>query len=157
MKGGIPQGSTLGPLLFLIYMNTLPSSVNDALLLQYADNTMLACSGPTPAAAACVMNQQLTLTHDWLVKHRMKLNIQKSRVLWFYNKRQKKQQFFYLCISIDDVTLQTTEKQKYLGLVFDNCLSWDFQVSIMCVRKCPIIYILLICITRFLIITLLSC
>ena len=84
-------------------MNTLPSSVNDALLLQYADDTTLVCSGLTPAAAACIMNQQLTLIHDWLIKHRMKLNVEKSRVMWFYNKRQKKQQF-YPCITIDDVT-----------------------------------------------------
>ena len=45
MKGGITQGSALGPLLFLVYMNTLPSVITAGTLLQYADNTTLICSG----------------------------------------------------------------------------------------------------------------
>ena len=76
-------------------MNTLPSSVSS-----------LVCSGPTSAAAARIMNQQLALIHNLLIKHRMKLNVQKSRVMWFYNKKQRKQQF-YPCITINDVILQT--------------------------------------------------
>ena len=55
-------------------MNTLPCSV-PSLLLQYADDTTLICSGSISAAAACIMNQQLALIHDWLVKHRIKLNV----------------------------------------------------------------------------------
>ena len=50
MKGGIPQGSARGPLLFFIFMNSLPSQLTDGLLLQYADNTTVICSGVTTAA-----------------------------------------------------------------------------------------------------------
>ena len=59
MKGGIPQGSALGPLLFLIYMNTLPSVIDDDVLLQYADDTTLICSGRTPVEATYKLNRQL--------------------------------------------------------------------------------------------------
>ena len=64
MKGGIPQGSALGPLLFLIYMNSLPSQISQGLLLQYADDTALICSGPTPVKAGAVMNSQLVLLNS---------------------------------------------------------------------------------------------
>ena len=46
MKGGIPQGIALGPLLFLVYVNNLPSQVSGGVLLQYADDTTLICSAP---------------------------------------------------------------------------------------------------------------
>ena len=58
MKGGIPQGSTLGPLLFLIYMNTLPDVIDDGVLLQYADDTTLNCFGRNSANK---LNCQLAL------------------------------------------------------------------------------------------------
>ena len=113
MKGGIPQGSALGPLLFLIYMNTLPSRISEALLLQYADDTTLVCSGPDPPAAASVMNRQLVLIHNWLVEHGMRLNVQKSHVMWFHAGRHKLKHP-HPPVSINGVTLQPTEQQTYL-------------------------------------------
>jgi len=49
MKGGIPQGSALVPLLFLIYMNILPPVITNSILLQYADDTTLICFGSSPS------------------------------------------------------------------------------------------------------------
>ena len=89
------------------------------------------CSRPDPIATASVMNQQLALIHDWLGEHQMKLNVQKSRVMWFHVRRRKLQHS-YPRVSINGVTLQTTERQTYLGLNFDTYLSWDSQVSYVC-------------------------
>ena len=83
MRAGIPQGSALGPLLFLIYVNSLPSQVTNGILLQYTDDTTLVCSGTSPLVAAEVMNQQLQLVHDWIVSNKMQLNFRKSKVMWF--------------------------------------------------------------------------
>ena len=93
-----------------VYMNTSPSRIAKALLLQYADDTTLICSGSDPAATATsVMNRQLALIHDWLVEHRMRLNIQKLHVMWFYvGKRKLKSP--HLQISIHGVTLKNTER-----------------------------------------------
>ena len=69
MKGDIPQGSAFGPLLFLVYMNTLPSIITAGTLLQYADDTTLICGG----SAAATMNNQLQLIHYLLLNSKMKL------------------------------------------------------------------------------------
>ena len=58
----------------------LPSRISETLLLQYANDTILVCSGSDPVATASVMNQQLALICDWLVEHRMTLNVQKSHM-----------------------------------------------------------------------------
>ena len=77
MKDDIPQGSALGSLL---HMNTLSSKCDGALLLQYTDDIILVCYGPDATAAVGMMNHQLALINGWLVKYRMKLNVQKSHV-----------------------------------------------------------------------------
>ena len=126
MKGGIPQGSVLGPLLFLIYMNNLPLQITDGLLVQYADDTTLVCSGSTPSAAA-VLNSQLKLIHNWIRNSKMSLNFSKSSVMWF--KTKSKKCLKYPNILIHDATLKPVDKQKYLGIMFDSGLSWIYQVS----------------------------
>ena len=73
MKGGIPQGSALGPLLFLICTNSLPSQLTEGLLLQYADDTTIICSGITPAAVQTTMCSQLSLIQHWVLQSLMKI------------------------------------------------------------------------------------
>jgi len=127
VKGCIPQGSALGPLLFLIYMNSLPCQISEGLLLQYADDTTLICSGPTPEAAANTINARLKLLNQWATDSRMKLNYSKSTVMWF--KASKQSQRHYHPIVVGTIVLNVVTNQRYLGLVFDQNLSWDQHAS----------------------------
>ena len=74
MKGGILQGSALGPLLFLIYMNSLPAQLANGLLLQYADDTTIICTGATSAAVQNTMCSQLSLIQKWILQNKMEIN-----------------------------------------------------------------------------------
>ena len=110
MKGGILQGSALGPLLFLIHMNNLPLQITDGLLVQYADDTTLVCSGSTPsaAAAAAVLNLQLKLVHNLIQNSKMHLNYSKSSVMWFKTKSKKFLE--YPNILVHDAILKPVDK-----------------------------------------------
>ena len=116
VKGGVPQGSALGPLLFLIYVNAMPSLVKYGILLQFADDTTLICSGDE---VQCQLEYDLGLLFSWLNSSKMKLNIAKSSLMWFKSKRGVS---VHPSVFIDGHQLQEVEEQKYLGVVFDNKL-----------------------------------
>ena len=141
MKGGIPQGSALGPILFLIYMNSLPSQLTDGLLLQYADDTTVICGGVDPAVVQTNMCLQLSLIQHWVLQSRMRINFTKSSVMWF-SASSRAAGILYPLISIDGVELTVTMKQKYLGLIFDCSLSWAHHVAKVCSKMSYYLYLL---------------
>ena len=83
VDGGIPQGSALGPLLFLIYVNEMPMQVSHGKLLQYADDTALICTGTSIGEVHQCLTDDLWSLSSWIKLSRMKLNVAKSRVIWF--------------------------------------------------------------------------
>ena len=142
MKGGIPQGSALGPLLFLIYMNSLPSQilVTDGVLLQYADDTTVICGGVNTAAVQTIMCSLISIIQQWVLESKMKMNFRKSSVMWF-KASSRSTGFSYPPISIG-VELTVTKKQKYLGLIFDCSLSWAHHVANVCSKMSYYLYLL---------------
>ena len=66
MLGDIPQGSALGPLLFLVYVNEMPLKVQHGCLLQFADDTCLICAGDTSDIVAKTLQDNLTTLSGWV-------------------------------------------------------------------------------------------
>ena len=133
------MGSALGPLLFLIYMNSLPSQLTDGLLLQYADDRTVICSGVDPTAVQTIMCSQLSLIQHWVLQSTMRINFKKSSVMWF-RASNRSAGILYPPISIDGVELTVTMKQKYLGLIFDYSLSWAHHVASVCSKMSLFIF-----------------
>jgi len=127
VRGGIPQGSTLGPLLFLVYVNIMPTVVEFGKLLQFADDTTLICSGPDVDTANRQSSHDLSLLSSWILSSRMKLNINKSSVRWFTLKNVSGPAIF-----VDGNQLQEVDHQRYLGIIFDKKLKWNCQVNDVC-------------------------
>ena len=125
--GGIPQGSALSPLLFLICVNEMPSQVQHGCLLQFADDTCLICAGNSPGIVARMLQDDLCVLSNWVALSKMNLN--KSNVIWFSIK--------HLVTSpppilLDSVPLSSVQKQKYLGVTFDTNLNWSSHVASVC-------------------------
>ena len=131
VKGGIHQGSALGPLLFLIYVNKMPNQVQHGVLLQFADDTCLICCGKSHEETSMLLTEDLTLLSQWIVACHMQVNVNKSSVMWFYIK-QSKRRVPPPSVYLGSLLLQQVDRHKYLGVFFDPQLRWDVHVANVC-------------------------
>ena len=130
VREGIPQGSTLGSLLFLVHVNGISAQITYGKLLQYADDTALICSGTTQAVVQQNMLSDLSQLAVWIKESKMQFNVSKCSVMWFQSRLKLSSSPPDICI--DGTPLQTVDSQKYLGVIFDNTLQWSEHVSAFC-------------------------
>ena len=81
LKYGVPQGSILGPLLFLIYINDLPNCLQHSTVRMFADNTNITVSGKSIKEAEVAVNADLNNIREWLLPNRLSLNLLKTEYL----------------------------------------------------------------------------
>ena len=122
---GVPQGSILGPLLFLVYINDLCSVCEYATPILFADDTNLFCSGKDLQTIQMEINTALTKISTWLKVNKLSLNIKKTHYMVFTRKKFRHQ----LDIRIDGHLIDEVHKTKFLGVYIDNKLNWKDHVS----------------------------
>ena len=124
---GVPQGSILGPLLFLCYINDMPISVKCKLLL-YADDSALLISGNDPKQIADQLSKELNSCRNWLIDNKLSLHIGKTESILFgtrYNLN-KVNSFDVIC---NNEIVKNVKSVKYLGLQLDEELSGETIVN----------------------------
>ena len=124
---GVPQGSILGPLLFLCYVNDMPMSV-DCIMLQYADDSALMVSDTCPGKIANLLSENLEKCNQWLIDNKLSLHMGKTELILFGTKRKIKRYDDY-SITCCGQTVTSTKSVKYLGLEIDNVLSGELMAS----------------------------
>lgn len=158
---GVPQGSILGPLLFLIYINGLPLSSNFLTLL-FADDTTLLLKHSDPQQLALNVNLELWKVNNYFRYHKMALHTDKTKFIIFTQNPQVKNMDFN--IFINNSNSQTTFSEnpnsillsklqrvrteddtpaiRFLGVFFDPSLNFSFHIQLLCSKLSKSLYIL---------------
>ena len=121
---GVPQGSILGPLLFLLFINDLPDATNFYVKL-FADDTFLCSQDKNFDLLELNVNVELRKVFTWLASNKLTLNISKSKYIIFSKKRKIPN----LNIYINDTALERCKSYKYLGVLFDHKLDWKAHIE----------------------------
>lgn len=129
---GVPQGSCLGPLLFLIYINDLPEAIHDSTVSMYADDTSLCYQGYDMTRLNEVINNDLGRLDTWLQGNKLSLNVAKTHSMLISTKKKHeilKARNEELDLKIRDNSLDVVQKTKYLGVEIDHSLDWKEQIK----------------------------
>ena len=132
LRCGVPQGSILGPLLFLIYINDLPNSLRDAVPRMFADDTNLTLSAKTLTELKLALTPELNNLSCWLKASRLSLNVAKTELMIIGSRQRLAVQCDDLEIKIDDQIIKRVDHTKSLGLTIDDHHSWCKHVDEIC-------------------------
>ena len=126
MKCGVPQGSILGPLLFLVYVNDLAEVCKKTSPFLFADDTNLFKSGTDLVQIIKETNEELEAISLWLKVNKLSLNIKKTHYILFTTKRIGS---VTLNIRIDGCKVGKVKHTKFLGVFIDEKINWKKHIS----------------------------
>ena len=128
VKSGVPQGSILGPLLFLIYTNDIVKNIESDILL-FADDTCLLETIRDKNLSIDKINRDLERLSNWASQWLVQFNPTKTKYLVFSKKQQRVQ---YGPLFLQNKVIQETDTHKHLGLTLTNSLTWDAHINRVC-------------------------
>jgi hypothetical protein len=124
LRCGVPQGSILGPLLFLLYINDLPQAVNDCDVRLYADDTCISFTHKIISEIETKLNSDFNNLCDWFIDNKLSIHFgeDKTKSILFCPKN-KRISADPITITRNDVTLKQFSTVEYLGCLLDETLS----------------------------------
>lgn len=133
VKLGVPQGSILGVLLFIIYINDMVKSVEFSKLVLFADDALLYVCGDNITECVTKINHDLEKLNVWFKMNKLNLNLKKTKCMFFNDNASTN-------INIDNKIIEKVNDIKYLGIMIDNKLDFKCHVQYICKKIAKKIY-----------------
>ena len=133
ISNGVPQGSVLGPLLFLLYINDIHTCSDTFNFYLFADDTNILYANKNLRSLETTVNSELKMLYLWLVSNKLTLNIQKTNFV-ICHPYQKSVDYLPQLKIFDTqtnryVSLEMKNYVKYLGILIDKNLSWKIHID----------------------------
>ena len=129
IEAGVPQGSRLGPLLFIIYMNDIIKDIESDILI-FADDTSLFATGSDPTETVAQLNRDLEKIQSWAKVWKVSFNAKKSKDVIFSRKFLNNSP----PLIFDGLFIDRVNTHKHLGLYLTSTLDFSHQINDVCLR-----------------------
>ena len=134
---GVPQGTVLGPILFLIYVNDLSNQLTDATVITYADDNNIICAGKSTSDIVALMETTLYKANVWFKSNRLTVNTNKSCIIPITTRSRLNTLFENLEIKLNGSKLDICTNTKVLGVHIDQTLSFKNHIDQLTKRVSP--------------------
>ena len=143
VSAGVPQGSVLGPVLFILYVNDMFLHTNSCVLDMFADDTTLSTHSKSFAKITQDLNLDIENISNWCHKNHMVINASKTKAMIVGTKKAlSNKSNNLLSLSMNGIDIGYSETEKLLGVTVDKNLSWSVQIS-NTIKKCNSLLFLL--------------
>ena len=126
---GVPQGSVLGPLLFIIFINDFHQAIEKSSVHHFADTNLLLIDKSLKKINKCI-NRDLKCAVDWIRANKLSLNTSKTEIVLF--KTRNKIITKHLNFRISGQKIELSRSMKYLGIILQDDLYWNLHLSQLC-------------------------
>ena len=119
---GVPQGSIVGPILFVLYVNDLDSIAGEGSFTIYADDTSIVISDKQNVKIEEKSQRVLNEVSNWFCDNSLFLNTDKTQCVRFHVRQKRCEN---ISLKVNGTGINNVDEVKFLGVIFDHCFTWN--------------------------------